>query len=32
MTHAPFVLKLASALAGGAFCLGIVLGLALTHA
>lgn len=32
MTHAPFLLKLTSALAGGAFCLGVVLGLALIHA
>ncbi len=31
MTGAPFLLKLTSALAGGAFCLGVVLGLALIH-
>ena len=32
MTLAPFLLKLTSALAGGAFCLGVVLGLALIQA
>lgn len=32
MTHVSLVLKLTSALAGGAFCLGVVLGLALIHA
>ena len=32
MTPAPFLLKLTSALAGGAFCLGVVLGLALIQA
>ena len=32
MTYAPFVVKLASAVAGGAFCFGVVMGLALIHA
>lgn len=32
MTYAPFVVKLTSAVAGAAFCLGVLMGLALTHA
>ena len=32
VTYAPFVVKLTSAVAGGAFCLGVLMGLALIHA
>ena len=32
MTYGPFVLKLAAAVAGGFFCLGVILGLALIRA
>lgn len=32
MTAAAFVVKLTSAVAGGAFCLGVVIGLTVIHA
>ncbi len=32
MTAATFVVKVTSAVAGGAFCLGVVIGLAMIHA